>query len=79
MADFIQITTTLDAEGKAQEMARMLVEKRLAACVQVAGPIQSAFRWKNVIETAREWLLIIKTRKELYGKVESAIREMHPY
>jgi len=79
MTDAVQIITTLDSEGKAQEIARALVEKRLAACVQMAGPIQSTFRWKGAIETAGEWLCIIKTRAELYDKVEAAIREMHTY
>jgi len=75
----IQVTTTAAARADAEKIARALVERRLAACVQVAGPVSSTYRWRGDIETAQEFLCIIKTRAELFEKVESAIRELHPY
>jgi len=76
---FIQIITTTDDEGLARKIADSLVEKRLAACVQILGPITSVYRWKGKIETAREWQCLVKTSHDLYGAVEAAIKAVHPY
>jgi len=79
MTDYIQVVTTTEHEEDAREIARTLVEDRLAACVQVSGPIGSTYRWHDKIETAREWQCTAKTRRELYPQVEEAIRRAHPY
>jgi periplasmic divalent cation tolerance protein len=79
MDTVIQAMTTVDSEDRAAHIAMTLVERRLAACVQVVGPISSTYWWEGAIETAREWLCLIKTREELYSQLESAIREVHPY
>ncbi len=79
MEGFIQVTTTTEKREDAERIARTLVEARLAACVQIVGPITSIYRWKGKIETAGEWLCLIKSREELYGAVEQAIRYLHPY
>lgn len=79
METFIQITTTTESKEKAQLIADHLVEEKLAACVQVLGPITSTYRWKGKIETAPEWLCLIKTRESLYTEVEKAIRKIHSY
>ncbi|MBP7462071.1 MAG: divalent-cation tolerance protein CutA [Candidatus Delongbacteria bacterium] len=79
MTEWIQIVTTLGEPTDAERIARYLVEFRLAACVQVEGPIQSYYRWKGVMETAREWRCHIKTASHLYGEVQDAIRRLHPY
>jgi len=76
---FIQVTTTTAARADAERIARALVEGRLAACVQIAGPVSSTYWWRGDIETAEEFLCIIKTRAELFARAEAAIREMHPY
>lgn len=76
---YIQVITTISDKRKAENIARKLVYKRLAACVQIAGPIKSVYRWKGKIETAKEWVCIIKTKKGLYEKVETAIKKIHPY
>ena len=78
-SEFIQVFTTTETEQEAQEIARALVEKRLAGCVQIIGPIKSIYWWKENIETAEEWLCIIKTKKRLFEKLEKSIREIHPY
>jgi periplasmic divalent cation tolerance protein len=79
MEKFIQVTTTTEKREDAERIARSLVEARLAACVQIVGPITSIYRWKGKIEAADEWLCLIKSREENYGAVEQAIRSLHPY
>lgn len=71
--------TTVASRKDAQRIADRLVNERLAACVQVLGPITSTYLWKGKTETAREWLCLVKTRKSLYRRVESAIRGLHSY
>lgn len=79
MAEYVQVSTTAGTKKDAERIASALVEKRLAACVQVAGPIASTYWWQGKMETAEEWLCLAKTRCELYGPLEHAIREIHPY
>ncbi|WP_376794048.1 divalent-cation tolerance protein CutA [Thermogemmatispora sp.] len=79
MAEFLEVRTTIDSEEGAREIARQLVEQRLAACVQISGPIQSVYWWQGQIEQAQEWLCSAKTRADLYGAVEQAIRAVHSY
>jgi len=56
VTDAVQVSTTLDSESAAQSLAATLVNERLAACVQVVGPIRSTYRWEGRVETATEWL-----------------------
>jgi periplasmic divalent cation tolerance protein len=79
MADYIQVMTTTAAKADAQRIAGALVQERLAACVQVLGPIESTYRWQGAVETAEEWLCLIKSRRELFPQIEEAIRRNHPY
>jgi periplasmic divalent cation tolerance protein len=79
MTAYIQVITTTETKADAQAIARAVVEKRLAGCVQIIGPITSTYWWQGEIETAEEWLCVIKSRRDLYERLEEAIREMHPY
>ncbi|MBW2208786.1 MAG: divalent-cation tolerance protein CutA [Deltaproteobacteria bacterium] len=79
MADYIQIYTTTEKREEARDIARNVVEKRLAACAQVLGPIASTYWWKGMIEEAEEWMCIMKSRRDLYEKLEATIRSIHPY
>jgi periplasmic divalent cation tolerance protein len=79
MKEYIQVTTTTEKREDANRIARSLVEKRLAACAQVIGPIRSTYWWKGKIEDAEEWLCLMKSRKDLYNSLEKAIRAVHPY
>jgi periplasmic divalent cation tolerance protein len=79
MSDFIQVTTTASTKEEAAKVATALLERRLAACVQVVGPIESRYWWNGKIEQAGEWLCIIKTIRERYPAVESTIRANHSY
>jgi periplasmic divalent cation tolerance protein len=79
MPDFIQVMTTTGTKEEAQKIARAVVEKRLAGCAQVLGPIESTYWWENQVQTAKEWLCLIKSREDLYSSLEHAIQEVHPY
>jgi len=73
------MTTTTESASEAQEIADRLVEQRLAACVQVTGPITSTYRWQGSVQRSEEFMCFIKTRRELSTKVEAAIRSVHSY
>ncbi|MEM1547823.1 MAG: divalent-cation tolerance protein CutA [Thermoproteota archaeon] len=77
--EYIQILTTVEKKEDALRIAKILLEKRLAGCVQIVGPISSLYWWKGKIEEAEEWLCIIKSRRDLYGELEKTVRENHPY
>ena len=79
MKSYIQVTTTTETKEQAQTIAQHLVEAKLAACVQIVGQITSIYRWKGKVENAPEWLCLIKTRNNLYSKVEAAIKSQHTY
>lgn len=72
------ISTCPDAET-AKKIAKVLVESRCAACVNILGGIRSVYQWKGQVEIDDEHLLIIKTRIEEYHTVERSIVEHHPY
>jgi periplasmic divalent cation tolerance protein len=55
------------------------VEKRLAACVQVLGPLSSYFHWQGKLDMANEYLCLIKSRNDLFHELETVIKDMHPY
>ena len=79
MTDKRIILTTAGSEAEAHKIAQALVERRLAACVNIVGPIQSVYRWKGAVESAPEHLLVIKTTAAAFPRVRDAIRELHSY
>ncbi len=79
MADAIQVVTTTGTREEADNIARQLVTRKLAACVQVAGPISSTYSWQGKVETSQEWLCLIKSREALFSALEAAICELHSY
>jgi periplasmic divalent cation tolerance protein len=79
MSDCVQVLTTAASEEEAGEIAELLVERRLAACVQVMGPITSRYRWQGKVEKEREWQCLAKTTRGAYERVEAAIRAIHSY
>jgi len=79
MSEFIQVVTTTSSQVEAINIARLLVEQRLAACVQVVGPIESIYRWESKVENATEWQCTSKTVKQLFSQVEQLIQENHSY
>jgi periplasmic divalent cation tolerance protein len=79
MADYLQVTTAAGSEEEAERISAALIERRVAACVQVIGPISSRYRWQGKIEREQEWLCLAKTEASRYDELEGAIRELHSY
>lgn len=79
MEKVVQITTTADNRDVIEKIGRGLVEKKLVACAQIIGPIQSIYWWKGAVENAHEWLLLMKSKASLYPAIEKEIRLQHPY
>jgi periplasmic divalent cation tolerance protein len=79
MSGHAVILSTAGSEAEASRIARALVERHLAACVNVVAGVASTYRWQGAIHTDAEWLLVIKTREERFQAVRAAIRELHSY
>jgi len=75
----IAVITTMPDKESAAHLAHALIDQRLAACATLLPSSTSVYRWQGVIETAQESLLLIKTLKRHYHKLEAAIRHHHPY
>ena len=70
------VLTTIGQKPDAEKLALQLVERRLAACVNIVGPIRSVYRWKQQISNEPEYLLVIKTTAELAAQLHSAFRQL---
>jgi periplasmic divalent cation tolerance protein len=79
MTDKLIILTTAGSEADAQKIANQLVERRLAACVNIIPRIHSVYRWQGKVDAAEEFLLLIKTTKSRTAEVQAVIRELHSY
>ena len=75
---YIAVVTTISKLDEAQTMARVLVERKLAACVQISE-IQSFYAWNDAVQNEREYRVLFKTTSERYQSIEDAIRELHSY
>lgn len=79
MTDKRIVLTTASSDEEARKIAHALVERRLAACVNIVPQVASIYRWQGKIEEAQEWLLIVKTTTAAFGQVSEAIAELHSY
>src|SRR5713226_8502475 len=79
MTDKKLVLTTAGSEEEARKIARALVERRLAACVNIVPQIESIYRWEGKVEEAQEWLLVIKTTGAAFDRVRDAIKELPSY
>ena len=77
--NFLQVFTTVPKKSDAEKIAQSLVRRKLSACAQIVGPVESVYNWKGKVEKSKEWLCIIKTKQSLYKKVEKEIQKIHPY
>ena len=75
----ILVLTNVPDRAVATTLAKALLDDRLAACVNIGGPVESIYHWRGRIETGQEVPVAIKTRSVLYSNVEAAIRKLHPY
>ncbi len=76
---YVQVSTTVATKKDAERIAACLADRKLSACTQIAGPIESIYRWNGKRERAKEWLCIIKTKKILSVLLEKVLKEIHPY
>lgn len=79
MVEAIVVLCTVPLDFDAESLARELVEGSLAACVQIGPAVNSVYRWQGAVEKNEERLVLIKSRRELFGALEAAIRGRHPY
>lgn len=79
MTDKIVVLTTCDSKKRADKLARHLVKQRVAACVNVLPKARSIYRWNEKVEEASEWMLIIKSRRDLFNTLRTEIQKLHTY
>lgn len=79
MTDCIAVLVTAGAREEAERIAEALVMERLAACVNVVGPITSIYHWEGRVERGQELLLVIKTRAALFEQLEARVKSLHSY
>jgi periplasmic divalent cation tolerance protein len=79
MTEYVQITTTTGKRQDAEQIASELVSRRLAGCAQITGPITSTFRWQGRVETAEEWMCMVKTTRAQLDAIQKLLDEIHPY
>lgn len=77
--EVIIVWTTYPERKQAEEMAEALVDKRLAAGVNLIGPMFSVYRWRGVTQRHEEWLLLAQSTKSLFGELEKKLAASHPY
>jgi periplasmic divalent cation tolerance protein len=80
MTDKIVVLVTCESVKQARTIARALVERRLAACGNVVeAPVRSIYRWKRKVESAKEFLLILKSSRARFAAIDAAVRKLHSY
>lgn len=79
MADILTVLTTTGSAERAEALARGAVERRVAACAQINGPVTSVYRWEGAVQTDPEWQVFLKTSAARYGALEAYLREAHDY
>jgi len=77
--DCVQVVTTTETREEADRLARSAVERRLAACAQVGGPIASTYWWREGVETATEWQCVLKTTAARLDELRAHLEAEHPY
>ncbi|MEV4970134.1 divalent-cation tolerance protein CutA [Streptomyces scopuliridis] len=79
LAEYLTVLTTTDSADKAEDLARGVIEARLAACAQISAPVTSVYRWRSAIETSEEWQILFKTTAARYDALEAHLKEAHDY
>jgi len=79
MTDKIVIFSTSATEEEAERLTRVLLDARLAACINVIPRVRSFYRWKGAIESGDECLLLIKSSRGLFGELKAALEKVHSY
>lgn len=76
---YLQITTTCDDRQALEQLARLLIAEKIAACAQLSGPLHSHYWWEGKCQSAEEWQLQVKTRDEFQAAVYELVAKNHPY
>jgi periplasmic divalent cation tolerance protein len=79
MTDKIVVLSTCSSQAEAEKIASALVEKRLAACVNLIPGVQSIYRWRGAVEHSKEVVLVIKSSRELFDRLRGELMKMHSY
>jgi periplasmic divalent cation tolerance protein len=79
MSHYLLCLVTIDDPAKAAEIARALVERKLAACVNIVTEVRSIYRWEGEICDDSERLMFIKTTSDLFPRLQTTVKELHPY
>jgi periplasmic divalent cation tolerance protein len=79
MTDKRLVLTTCGSPEEARSLAQTLVERHLAACVNIVPQMESVYRWQGEVETSAEWLLIIKTTADAFDRLRAALNALHSY
>lgn len=79
MTDKVVVLVTCASAREAAKIGKSLVEKRLAACVNISSPVRSFYRWEGKVKDDKEYMLFIKTGRELFGKLRGEVERLHSY
>lgn len=79
MSRYAVVFVTTGSKKEAKKISQEVLEKKLAACVSIVPSISSQYWWEGKIDSSKEVLLIIKTKKELFGKLKNSIKKIHSY
>jgi periplasmic divalent cation tolerance protein len=79
VTDKIVVFVTASSRAEARKIARRLITLHLAACVNVTEPVESTYRWKGKVAREKEFLLVIKTTRDLFKKIEREVLKAHSY
>jgi periplasmic divalent cation tolerance protein len=77
--EFVVVLVTTGGAEESDRIASALVEERLAACVNIVGPIQSVYRWQGKLERTAEHVLVIKARRSHFAALTVRVQELHSY
>lgn len=78
-ATHVLVLMTTATKREAQKIAQNLLAKRLIACANIYGPVESCYRWQGKIERAEEFLVLMKSNQQLFAKLASTVKELHSY
>ncbi|WP_328469750.1 divalent-cation tolerance protein CutA [Streptomyces sp. NBC_00448] len=79
MSGYVTVQTTTDSAERAEQLARVAVEARAAACAQIDGPIRSVYWWEGEVRAEQEWRVLFKTPAERYDTLQALLKSAHTY
>ena len=79
MPDIVEVVTTVDSREEADRLATLMTDARLAACVQIQGPLHSVYRWHGRVTHATEWRCAFKTTKQDADRLRTRLVSEHRY